>query len=394
MPRFKGDTNSASFISELADGLANQGHKVIVLTPYDPLFKNYKRNYKVLTYKYIWPISLHKSGYSRVLQGDKTIKSQMYILSIIMSLSALWNLILVCKKYKIDVVSAHWVIPNGFIAYLASLITGVPYTVTIPGSDVYLAGKSLFFRLPTKLAALNASWVVSDSEYYLDELRILTINPKNVSVIRYGVNTRLLKPSSRPQEILSELKIENNYKVILCLGRFVEKKGFIYVIRALPQIFKKFPKTLLLLVGDGVLKQQYLKNVSDLGVTKNVLLPGSVAYSERSKYYNVADVFVMPSVKDSVGNIDASPVAMMDAMACGVPVVATKYSGSPELVISGKTGFMVKEKNSNEIAQAVINLFQNKNKKNMRLDVRRVAINNFSLEKTANSYTRIFAKII
>lgn len=73
MPRFKTDTNSASFISELAEGLAQLGHEVTVLAPFDPLFQNYKRPYKVILYKYIWPESLHKSGYSRVLKGDKNL---------------------------------------------------------------------------------------------------------------------------------------------------------------------------------------------------------------------------------------------------------------------------------------------------------------------------------
>jgi glycosyltransferase involved in cell wall biosynthesis len=393
MPRFKEDTNSASFISELAEGLVNAGNEVIVLAPYDTLFKKYKRPFKLVTYKYIWPTSLHISGYSRVFEGDNVMKPQMYIVSTLMSLSALIHLIKTSREYKVDVVSAHWAIPNGFIAYLASLVTHTPYTITIPGSDVYLAGKNSLFKFAMKLATLNASKVISDSAHYLAQLNSLGIYPKETSVIRYGVNTKLLKPEEKDMSILPEMKISKNKKIIVCLGRFVEKKGFIYVLQAMPQIIKEIPNAVLVMVGGGELLDLYKENIKKMKLERSVFLPGYIPYQMRSKCYNLADVFVMPSIRDRKGNIDASPVAMMDAMACGVPVVATKYSGSSDLVIEGKTGFIVKEKNSSEIANAVIRLLKNPRKKERAKNVRKVAISNFSLEKTAINYTQVFQEL-
>lgn len=392
MPRFRKDTNSASFISELAQSIEKQGHHVYVLTPFDPEFKSYNRGFKVITYKYIWPFSLHKSGYSRVLQ-DKKMKPHMYVISSLMSLSALFHLVLLCRKYKIDVVTAHWTIPNGFIAYLAKLVTGVPYTITIPGSDVYLAGKNIFFKLTTRLAAMGAGYVISDSQHYLDQLISLDIKPKKTSVIRYGIDTDFLAPFGKDRKILSRFNIKPTDKVILGLGRFVEKKGFIYLIEAIPKILEKNRNAKLVLVGDGELKDEFLKKVQQLKIEKNLVFAGAVAYSDRASYYNLADIFVMPSIKDSLGNIDASPVAMMDAMSCGVPVIATKYSGSADLVIDGKTGWMVKEKNSNKIAEAANKLLAVKNKKTLQRNTRKIAIDNFSLESTAKKYLTIFNKI-
>lgn len=394
MPRFKEDTNSASFISELAEGLVKEGNDVFVLTPFDPLFKKYKRPYKVITYKYIWPLSLHTGGYSRVFDKDNAMKPQMYIISILMSISALLHLIKVSRKYRIDVVSAHWAVPNGFIAYLASLVTGIPYTITIPGSDVYLAGKNWFFKFTTKLGALKAGIVISDSGHYLSQLHALGVYPKKTAIIRYGVNTNALRPTAKSLELLLKLGIVKNKKVILCLGRFVEKKGFIYAIEAMPTILKKIPNVVLIIAGGGELENKYREKVTKLKLTQNVVFPGRVPYQDRGKYYNLADIFIMPSIKDSKGNIDASPVAMMDAMACGIPVVATGYSGSSDLVIDGKTGYMVKEKSSLEIAHAVTGLLKQKNTQELKKSVRSIAVSHFSLKKTAKSYSRVFSNLV
>ncbi len=394
MPRYKNDSNSASFIAELSEGLSKQHHEVIVLTPFDTLFKRYKRPFRVITYKYVWPDKFHTSGYSRVLKGDKKIKPQMFILSTLMSISALYHLIVLCRREKIDIVSAHWAIPNGVIACFASIITGTPYTVTIPGSDVYLGTKSKLFGFAMWVACRNARAVISDSSHYLAQLKSLGIKPRQTAVIRYGVNTQILKPLRKSSLLLKQLGINRSHKVIASVGRFVEKKGFIYLIEAMPKILKRYPKSILMLVGDGDLREKFHETITRLRIEKSVVFPGSVAHSRLPLYYNLSDIFVMPSVKDSSGNVDASPVAMMDAMSCGVPVVATKYSGSREIAVEGLTGALVKEKSSDEIALAVIRLIKLGDKAKLGKNVRKLAKENFSLEATARAYSDILRQFV
>lgn len=394
MPRFKSDTNSASFISELAASLSEKNNKVFVLAPFDQKFENYNRGFQVITYKYIWPSFLHTAGYSRVLGGNKKMKLHMYFISTLMSISALIHLIVLVRKHKIDIVCAHWIIPNGVIAALAEKITGVVFTVTIPGSDVYLANKNLAFKIATKFSINQASWVISDNKHYLDQLSQIGVSPEKQTVIRYGVDTNFLKPKIKDKDLVRQLDIKKEEKVILAMGRFVEKKGFEFLIKAMPSILKTNARTKLLLIGSGDLESKLRSLIKKLKIEHNAIMPGSVAYSDRAKYYNLADVFVMPSTKDSQGNIDASPVAMMDAMACGVPVVATKYSGSPDLIINGETGWMVKENSSVEIAKAVNELLNYRKTDNMKSLVRRTAILNFSLSQTSEKYLKIFENIL
>lgn len=388
-PRYTGDP-SAPFMANLAEALAETRNDVFVLTPFDPEFKKRNLKYKIFTYKYIWPASLHKVGYSRVLKGDQKLTLQMAFLATIMSLFGLFALIRLCKKENIDVVSAHWVIPNGFIAFLASFVTGKPYTISIPGSDVFLASKNLFFKTTLRLACRKASTVISDSLHYLNEMEKLGARARNKAVIRYGVNPLKFKPGKRDASIVKKLGINLSDKVILCVGRLVAKKGFLYLIRAFPFVLKHIPDAKLVIVGDGDQKDELEQEVDKLNIKSQVIFAGTISYDQLSKYYNLGDVFVMPSIRDEAGNIDASPVAMMEAMSCGTPVVATKFSGNDELIQSGKTGFLVSEKESDEIAKAIVNLLKEGSGEKRKEAVRQIAIDNFSTKVVARRYIEHF----
>lgn len=393
IPRFLGDP-SAPFMDILSTAISKEDQKVMVIAPFDEkIDKKFKRQYKFTTYKYIYPDSLHTLGYSRTLKGDKSMTVTGYLVSPFLYLFGFLKLLKIVKEKKIDVVCSHWIIPNGFIAAIVSKITKVPFTITIPGSDIYLAGKNPLFKLMAGFAASNASYVISDSSHYLKQLNDLGYFPKKTAVIRYGVDTQKFKPTNKSEELLRNLGISKNNLVVLAVGRIVPKKGFIYLIKSIPEIIKKNHNIKFVIVGDGDQRKLLEDEVKKSGTEKNVIFAGTISYNELSKYYNLADVFVMPSIRDEKGNIDASPVSMMEAMACGAKVIATKFSGSEDLIINGKTGFLVKEKNSREIADSVIKLLSKKSSNNFRSEVRRIAVKNFSSRSIAKRYIQIFKNI-
>lgn len=392
-PRFKGDT-AAPFMGNIAQAFADVGHEVFVLTPFDPGIKTKNRgDYKIVTYKYIFPESLHILGYSRTFKAEKTVAVNTYLIAPFMYLFGFLSLWKLVRRENIDVVNSHWIIPNGFLARLVKIITGVPYTISIPGSDVHMGGKNEIFKQMVGFASRGADYVISDSQHYIDQLNELGFYPEKIELIRYGVNAKNFKPNSKDKKILKSLGLNTIDPVIVCVGRLVEKKGFIYLVRAMPTVLKKLPKAKLVIVGDGYERKQLEEEVKRLKVGKSVVFAGTISYDELSKYYNIADVFVMPSVKDQKGNLDASPVTMMEAMACGVPVVATKFAGSGDLVRKGETGYLVKEKNVKEIASGIINLLTKGTKKSRKNKVRKIAVDNFSVKSVAKLYTKIFKKI-
>lgn len=392
-PRFPGDT-PAPFMENLAKALVEVGHQVFVLVPYDAQFKwNVKRPYELVTYRYAFPANLHILGYSREFHQGRQLRLITYLLApflFLFGFLSLWRLV---KTEKIDIVSAHWIIPSGFIAALVSLLTRVPFTVTIPGSDIYLGGKNFLFKLMVGLAAGAARVVLSDNQAYLDELTKLGFHPRKTAIIRYGADERQFKPLPRDQQILKKLGLGSQSRIILAVGRLVPKKGFVYLLRALPNILKGVSDTKLVIVGDGEQKGELVEEVNKLKINKEVIFAGTISYQELAKYYNLGDVFVMPSIRDEQGNIDASPVAMMEAMAAGCPVVATKFSGSGDLVKDGITGFLVKEKDDMGISQAVIKLL-NSRRGDIKKEVRKMAVENFSTRAVAQKYTQLFKELV
>lgn len=391
-PRFKGDT-AAPFMETFAQGFLKLGHEVIVLTPYDPLIK-YDRDCSLVTYKYIFPRNLHRLGYSRTLRGDKKLKLETYLLSPFMFLFGFIALLRLVRDRRIDVVSTHWIVPNGFLTALVSLFVPIKWTVTIPGSDVYLGTKNFLFAWMVSFAARRANTVLSDSRHYLDQLKSLGFYPKNTKVIRYGVDIDRFKPRRKDNELLKILGLKTDTPIIVAVGRFVAKKGFIFLLEAMPKVVDKIKDVKLVLVGDGDQKEQLMNKVKSLKIGGNVVFPGTISYDQLAKYYNLGDVFVMPSIKDEEGNIDASPVAMMEAMCCGTPVVATSFSGSSDLVVKGKTGYLVKEKDSEEIAKGVISILSQKDRKKVKENVRRLAIENFSNISVAKAYVKLYSQMI
>lgn len=381
LPRYDGDP-SAPFIHELAQSLVLVGHKVTVLAPYDPKIIRTKQIYKLETYKYIFPDNLHILGYSHTLKGDRSMSFISYLISPFLYLFGFLALLKLVRKIKPDIITAHWILPNGFIAALVSKITKVPFTVSMPGSDLYMAGKNPFFRWMAGFAVNSASVVISDSLHYQHQLNDLGFFPNRPEVIRYGVDINKFKMKKNAD---SSSKL-----VILAVGRMVAKKGFEYLVKAMPSIVEVLPKASLIMVGDGEERKKLEKLSNTLKVSDNIKFVGMISYTKLRDFYSEASVFVMPSIKDENGNIDASPVAMMEAMSMGIPVIATDLAGDKDLIIDGITGYTVRPKNVKDITSSVLKILKVKDKNKIQIKVRDIAKSNFSSAVIARKYTKCF----
>ena len=337
-PRNKKDT-AAAFMKEFADGLVEAGNKVTVVTPFDTEFKRRGDPFKVVLYKYIWPARLHLLGYSKTMEADVKLRKRAFLLLPLLLLFGTLALYRVVKKEKIDIINVHWIIPSGVMALIVSRLTGVPFVVTLPGTDAYLAYRYKPFGWVAKIISQSSKGIISNSSWHLKRILKLGVSGKSTEVISYPVSVLAFKPiKTGLDKLREELGLKKDTFIILAVGRLVYKKGFNYLIEALAEVKKKHPNVRLVIGGDGGLRTEWEKLTQDLKIKDEVLFVGNIPRDELVYYYNLADVMTAPSIVDKGGNVDGGPVVSFESMACGRAVITSERSTLADYFSDGLPG--------------------------------------------------------
>lgn len=259
------------------------------------------------------------------------------------------------KKINPDVIHAHWIIPQGFIAALIKKIYGVKFLVTAHGGDVFgLQGR--FTTTIKRFILKNADKITVVSRAIKKEI-LTKIDPNLViEVISMGVNSERFSPNNKDNSIKAEYKIEGPF--LLFVGRLTEKKGVKYLIEAMPAIIKEFPSVKLLIVGSGALEQE-LKNLTDqLHLKDNIFFTGQIANAELPAYYATSDIFIGPSIIAKGGDTEGLGLTFVEAAMSGTMTIASDVGGISDVIEDGITGFLVEQKSSAAISKIIIELLK------------------------------------
>jgi len=291
----------------------------------------------------------------------KTIEMKRKI-SPISDLIALFQLISFLKKEKFDIVHTHT--PKaGFLGQLAAKIAGVPIIInTIHGfyfqkSSSWLKRK--FFIFIEKIAAFCSDLIFSvNKEDIKTAIKEKICNPNLIKYLGDGIDLSRFNRKRFSQEFIEnkkrELGINPSKKVIGIVARLVKEKGYLELFEAFKKILKKFPETLLLIVGPEEPEKKDKINpeiIKNYNLEKNVIFLGE--RTDVDEIYPLMDIFVLPSHREGLG------LSILEASATERPVVATDIRGCREAVEDGKTGILVSPKNSEKLAKALIYLLLN-----------------------------------
>ncbi|MEZ4710761.1 MAG: glycosyltransferase [Caldilineaceae bacterium] len=387
-PRFPGDF-SGIFIQSLCAELAAQQQRITVWAPYDPAYEKGGGEHHPFTpspphpltpslhlYRYIWPPRLHRLGYMRTMQADLAMRLEAYLLSPAMFAAGIAKVTRDARRLRPDVLHAHWLLPNGFIAAVAARRLGIPLVISVPGSDAQVARANPLFRTMARFAMRQANLLTANSTDLRDA--VLEIEPAAVSrfdLIIYGTDPQKFVPDATG---VGELKQQWRSRgvvewregahassstppllhsstpfFLLCVGRMTPKKGFDVLIRALAQPELAARDVLAVMVGEGDQKAALQTLAHELGVAERLRWVGNVPNDQISRYYNACDVLINPSVRNPVDGLN---VCVLDAMSCAKPVVASDVSGSPLAVVDGETGLLVPENDPADLAAALAKL--------------------------------------
>lgn len=360
-PRFPGDTHGP-FVQRLSEELARCGHEVHVLVPFDPeLAPDPASPLTVHSFRYVRPDRWHRLGYSRTLRRDVGLRAAAWLQSPLYFLFAERALRRLIRDRGIELVHAHWILPNGFVAARAAAAAGIPFAVTLHGSDVFMAEKAALLGSMARRALRGAAHVTSCSADLRERLLAIGGREHAGKVLLVANGTDLSPAAAGAGAAALDDRLGAAFAgsaagggpLVVAVGRLVDKKGFEHLLEAAPSILADRPGARLVIGGGGDLEEPLRRRAAELGLGDRVLLPGSLSHPEALALIARADVFVMPSVRDRRGNVDGLPIVVLEAMAAGRPVVASDVAGMPLAVVPGETGLLVPEKDPAALAGAV-----------------------------------------
>ncbi|EKD58410.1 MAG: glycosyl transferase group 1 protein [uncultured bacterium] len=296
---------------------------------------------------------------------------------------AFWFARKLAKKNSYDLTHSFFSVPCGFISMLLKWEFGLPYIISLRGSDVpgYSERFVGLYRwvTPTILRIWKgAEFVVANSQG-LKELALRSGTKKEIGVVYNGIAVNEFFPQVE--------NLNSEQFTIICVSRVTPRKGIRFLIQAFKILSGRYENMRLLIVGDGNEKKSLEDLVQGLDLKDKVEFAGIVSHDKLLPYYQRADVFVLPSLNEGMSNV------MLEALACGLPVVATETGGTKELLTDGLNGLVVRMKDADDIADKIERLILDRNLKNaMSLESRKLA-ETLSWGNVAGEYVAMYKKI-
>lgn len=364
-PTFGG---SGVVATELGIALAKRGHEIHFVTYKQPVRLDY------LT---------HNIHYHEVIVPEYPLfHYQPYELA----LSS--KLVTVVKKFNIDVLHVHYAIPHAYAGYMAQkmlLEEGIdlPMMTTLHGTDITLVGSHSFYKPAVNFSINKSDLVTSVSESLRsDTLAIFDID-KEVHVIPNFIDMNNLQKDFK--NCKRHLMANEDEKIIVHVSNLRPVKRIDHVIEVFYRVQKQL-KAKLLIIGDGPERENASKLAHDLGIRDQILFLGKSNEIERILCFS--DLFLLPSEKESFG------LAALEAMAHGIPVVASNTGGLPEVVNEAYSGYLCKVGDVESMAEKAISILSNEQKlTQMKLNAEKQAWK-FDIEQIVPMYEKLYASVL
>lgn len=266
------------------------------------------------------------------------------------SLSALYRLSVLCsQEKKYDIVHAHFG-PVAKNFRFARKLWSVPFIVTFHGYDFSTYplqhGPDVYQSLFDTVDAVTVN-----SSYTRERVRELGCASNKIHNVNVGLNIDDFSFRARTFNQHEPVRI-------LTVGRLVEKKGMEYSIRAIASVQARYPSIRYDIIGDGPLRTHLQALIRELGMEDHIFLHGPKGCREVLHLMDQAHLFLLASITAASGDQEGTPVSLMEAQACGLPVLSTLHSGIPETVLDGKSGFLVQERDVAALENRLLHLIE------------------------------------
>jgi phosphatidylinositol alpha-1,6-mannosyltransferase len=239
---------------------------------------------------------------------------------------------------------------EGLVARAVKLATGIPYWCYVHGEDVNVAKSSRELRALTRSVLAGSQRVIANSSFTKDLLRQdWMVSEDKILLMNPGVDTKQYTPSDGQTDRPAEWRGKT---VLLTAGRLQERKGHDTVIRSIATLLPQFPDLLYVIVGGGD-RLEYLKQLaSESQVSDHVVFVGEIDDDELLRYFQHCDVFVLANRQ--VGyDVEGFGIVLIEAQACGKPVIAGASGGTRDTMVRGRTGFLANCEDPKELCKII-----------------------------------------
>jgi glycosyltransferase involved in cell wall biosynthesis len=237
------------------------------------------------------------------------------------------------------------------LAWLLARVSGAHLTLIIHGIEAWSPSTKFLVR---KLACRIDSLVAVSAFTAQRFSRWAGVSSERATVLPNSVDLDQFRPQPREPRLVARYGLQSR-KVLLTVGRLAaaeQYKGFDQVVELMPALHKLDPAIKYLIVGDGDDRPRLEQKVRTLGLSDNVVFAGHIAEAEKVAHYNLADLYVMPSSGEGFG------IVLIEAAACGIPVIGSRIDGSREALLDGKLGRLVDPRSAKELMKAIVDGLQ------------------------------------
>jgi teichuronic acid biosynthesis glycosyltransferase TuaC len=383
---------SGIFFANLLKELAQKVDKLVVITPRPYIPKFVTKIKKGWAKWYLDPMISKRNGMEIIRPYILTLRgiSFLGINGILMQYS-LFNLVKNLIKTKhIELILGYNMIPEGIAAVRLAKMLELPVAFWAIGSDVndFATYNHINYYLSKKCIE-QSNLVITESKDLENKIRQLYIKATKVQTFYKGIDISNFQNLPSKNSIIERLHLSPQKKYILFIGRLVYDKGIYELAEAFVTITKKYPDFDLILIGEEIEKEELMRKFEEIGILDRVFLKGIVPYKEIANYMNISDLLVLPTWAEGLPNV------VMEAMAVGLPVVATNVGGIPEVLENGVTGLSVPVKNVKKLTEAVIKMLENKSlRENCIKNAKEIVHENFDVKKNAVKFKLILESLV
>lgn len=383
-PRFHGD-RAGNFIGRLIRSMAEKsGWRFHVLAPADGSFPNTGEEHRtrITRFRYFWPMRFQRFAYGNgILYNLRKdvfawFQAPFFFAALFFSCFR--------QAQRADLIHAHWLVPSGLIAGWIAGWRKKSLIITAHGSDIQLIRKIPFGKQLLKHMVKRAKAVTVISEKGRQTLRdILKNEPElhdKIQVLPMGVHQESFEASQNGSK--------QSEKTVLYLGRLVHTKGVDLLLKALAP----FKDVQLLIAGDGCEKEKLMKEAASLGVHSRFL--SWVGEREKKALFHRADCLVIPSRDEKEGESEGLPLALLESMASGCPVVASRVGGISEVVRHQENGFLVEPNQAESLSDGIRTVLEDDELRNRMRDEGMKTARAFDMGGVTEKWIKMYLKVL